>query len=28
VNRMPVLDFAMTHEDRPATEPIAARTAA
>jgi Ni/Fe-hydrogenase subunit HybB-like protein len=28
VNRMPVLDFAMTHEDRPAMEPIAARTAA
>ena len=28
VHRMPVLDFATTHGDRPATEPIAARTAA
>ena len=28
VHRMPVLDFAMAHGDRPATEPIAARTAA
>jgi Ni/Fe-hydrogenase subunit HybB-like protein len=28
VNRMPVLDFATTHGDRPAAEPVAARTAA
>jgi Ni/Fe-hydrogenase subunit HybB-like protein len=28
VNRMPVLDFATTHADRPVSEPVAARTAA